>query len=355
MKIAFIIGLYPHQIGGAEMQALEISTALQKEGHSITYICYSSKTYSSNEYEVSIIPTRASWDIFYYGTKNKLYKALNEIHPDIVYHRAFVPYSRFIAKWCMSNNVPFYFHSADIYTLTRKNNSLYNILQNMWLKYTLSHSTGVICQNKEQYEALQNFKIKRLKTIYNIQRTNVKPLCTDKGHNLVWIAKFEQAKQPELFIYFAERFKNKNVTFTMFSSKMPKTEKNRKLLERILNNSQITLIEGKDNEYINDYLCNKASLLINTSVSEGISNTFIQAWMRGVPVVSLNSNPDNWFDNYMIGGCCKGDVNRMDVLVANIIFGDKYKDYAKNCIEFAEKHFSPEVVVPQLTSFMHLK
>lgn len=37
MKIAFIIGLYPHQIGGAEMQALEISTALQKEGHSITY------------------------------------------------------------------------------------------------------------------------------------------------------------------------------------------------------------------------------------------------------------------------------------------------------------------------------
>lgn len=355
MNIAFIIGLYPHQIGGAEMQALEISTALQKEGHSITYICYSSKTYSSNEYEVSIIPTRASWDIFYYGTKNKLYKALNEIHPDIVYHRAFVPYSRFIAKWCMSNNVPFYFHSADIYTLTRKNNSLYNILQNMWLKYTLSHSTGVICQNKEQYEALQNFKIKRLKTIYNIQRTNVKPLCTDKGHNLVWIAKFEQAKQPELFIDFAERFKNKNVTFTMFSSKMPKTEKNRKLLERILNNSQITLIEGKDNEYINDYLCNKASLLINTSVSEGISNTFIQAWMRGVPVVSLNSNPDNWFDNYMIGGCCKGDVNRMDVLVANIIFGDKYKDYAKNCIEFAEKHFSPEVVVPQLTSFMHLK
>lgn len=355
MKIAFIIGLYPHQIGGAEMQALEISTALQKEGHSITYICYSSKTYSSNEYEVSIIPTRASWDIFYYGTKNKLYKALNEIHPDIVYHRAFVPYSRFIAKWCMSNNVPFYFHSADIYTLTRKNNSLYNILQNMWLKYTLSHSTGVICQNKEQYEALQNFKIKRLKTIYNIQRTNVKPLCTDKGHNLVWIAKFEQAKQPELFIDFAERFKNKNVTFTMFSSKMPKTEKNRKLLERILNNSQITLIEGKDNEYINDYLCNKAYLLINTSVSEGISNTFIQAWMRGVPVVSLNSNPDNWFDNYMIGGCCKGDVNRMDVLVANIIFGDKYKDYAKNCIEFAEKHFSPEVVVPQLTFFMHLK
>lgn len=355
MKIAFIIGLYPHQIGGAEMQALEISTALQKEGHSITYICYSSKTYSSNEYEVSIIPTRASWDIFYYGTKNKLYKALNEIHPDIVYHRAFVPYSRFIAKWCMSNNIPFYFHSADIYTLTRKNNSLYNILQNMWLKYTLSHSTGVICQNKEQYEALQNFKIKRLKTIYNIQRTNVKPLCTDKGHNLVWIAKFEQAKQPELFIDFAERFKNKNVTFTMFSSKMPKTEKNRKLLERILNNSQITLIEGKDNEYINDYLCNKASLLINTSVSEGISNTFIQAWMRGVPVVSLNSNPDNWFDNYMIGGYCKGDVNRMDVLVANIIFGDKYKDYAKNCIEFAEKHFSPEVVVPQLTSFMHLK
>lgn len=355
MKIAFIIGLYPHQIGGAEMQAREISIALQKEGHSIYYICYSSKSYTSDEYEVSIIPPRASWDIFYYGTKIKLYKALNKIRPDVVYHRAFVPYSRFIAKWCLSNKVPFYFHSADIYTLIRKNNSFYNIIQNMWLRYTLSHSTGVICQNKEQFEVLQNFKIKRLETIYNIQRTNNKPLCTSKDHNIVWIAKFEQAKQPEIFIDFAERFKNKNVTFTMFSSKMPKTEKNEKLLERILKNTQITLIEGKDNDFINDYLCNKASLLINTSVSEGISNTFIQAWMRGVPVVSLNSNPDGWFDKYEIGGCCKGDVNRIDVLVSNIIFGDKYKDYVKNSIDFAEKNFSPKVVIPKLVSFMQLK
>lgn len=355
MKIAFVIGLYPHHIGGAEMQAREIAMALEKQGHSIYYVCYSSKIYSSDEFCVSIISARSKWDFFHYGTRKLLWNTLDTIQPDVVYHRAFVPYSRFVAQWSKKNNVPFFFHCADIYTLTRKNSSLYNIIQNKWLDYTLKNANGVICQNREQYDVLSKYKLNKLQIIYNIHRINEAPINLNKKKNVIWIAKFEPSKQPELFIDLAERYDGEDVTFTMFSSKRPNTEINKKLLDRIRRIPRLNLVEGKDNDYINNYLCNSASLLVNTSVSEGISNTFIQAWMRGVPVISLNSNPDGWFDKYQIGACCKGDVLEISKLISKILDAGAYALYSKNAKAFAEDKFSSDVVTPQIVKFMQLK
>jgi glycosyltransferase involved in cell wall biosynthesis len=50
-----------------------------------------------------------------------------------------------------------------------------------------------------------------------------------------------------------------------------------------------------------DVYFNKASVLVNTSMFEGFSNTFIQAWMNCVPVITLNSDPDEVVCKYKLG------------------------------------------------------
>jgi glycosyltransferase involved in cell wall biosynthesis len=54
----------------------------------------------------------------------------------------------------------------------------------------------------------------------------------------------------------------------------------------------------------------KAHLMICTSISEGFSNTFIEAWMHGVPVVSLGVDTGAYLRDKGLGVC----VSTMDAL-----------------------------------------
>lgn len=61
-------------------------------------------------------------------------------------------------------------------------------------------------------------------------------------------------------------------------------------------------------------LLEQSHLLVNTSVKEGFSNTFIQAWMRCVPVFTLGVNPDNRLD----GGALGTSFSSIEALVAAV-------------------------------------
>jgi glycosyltransferase involved in cell wall biosynthesis len=54
----------------------------------------------------------------------------------------------------------------------------------------------------------------------------------------------------------------------------------------------LTYLGEKSNDQINRIL-GVSHILVNTSDYEGFPNTFIQAWLHEVPVVSLHVDPDN--------------------------------------------------------------
>lgn len=82
-----------------------------------------------------------------------------------------------------------------------------------------------------------------------------------------------------------------------------------------------------------------AHVLINTSDVEGFPNTFIEAWFRGVIVISDKINPDNILIDNGIGFLCK-NIAEIELKLKELFAGDltKAKEYSAKAKEYAFKN-----------------
>jgi glycosyltransferase involved in cell wall biosynthesis len=87
------------------------------------------------------------------------------------------------------------------------------------------------------------------------------------------------------------------------------------LLAEIATQRNITYLGELSIERVNEEIA-QSDIFVNTSSEEGFPNTFIQAWMRGVPVVSCFVDPDNCLSNKGIGICIGGSEGLAEAIAA---------------------------------------
>ncbi len=105
----------------------------------------------------------------------------------------------------------------------------------------------------------------------------------------------------------------------------------------------------------------KGRVLLSTSVAEGFPNTFLQAWMNSMPVVSLEIDPDQLIQSRRLGlladsqavKACDGNPAKLaECLVAplTLLLTDHNlrSQLGANAKCYVEEHHSPERVVPAL-------
>jgi len=109
------------------------------------------------------------------------------------------------------------------------------------------------------------------------------------------------------------------------------------LLEKTSKLSNLKYLGEISYEETNELL-SKSSLFVNTSTTEGFSNTYIQAWMRENPVVTLNCDPDDLIKINKIGfhsGSFKRLVKDVRYLIEN---EDVRREMGKRAREYAFKN-----------------
>jgi len=117
---------------------------------------------------------------------------------------------------------------------------------------------------------------------------------------VLWIANIKPSKQPKVFIRLAARLCQHVEASFIMAGRAGGRIYQRSVEKMLARASQIDYRGELRMADVNALLA-KSHILVSTSQYEGFSNTFIQAWMRGVPVVSLNVDPDDVIARYGLG------------------------------------------------------
>lgn len=344
-------------LGGSEIQNYYIAQVLIKRGWEVHYIRESpdrhiKKPEIDNQIILHAIPKRQAY--FKWLNIFHVLKIAKRILADVWYIRGNVSYV-FPALVCSKvfGGTTIWNCSHELQTQSRQN-SLRGV-KYFWLPFaylnrfiyekSLPYMNIRITQSQKQKNMLQANLGLSSKVLYNGHPKTSYSLANKQPH-VLFIANLKPRKQPHLFLEIARRFKNSEYEFKMIGKAGSGD---------LMQNIRKTEKESENFRYLGEQpidetnkLLSMAQLLLCFSESEGFSNVFIQAWMHGVPVISLHVDPDNLIRDNGLGFITKNlDIT---ILAIESLMSDKTKwqEYSERCIVFAKKHFNIEKAVDSI-------
>ena len=129
----------------------------------------------------------------------------------------------------------------------------------------------------------------------------------EKKIDLLWIARCHPVKQPLLFLELAARLPEARCQMISF---MQDEKLWNKVQERVRALPNVELIETVPYREIQSYF-DRANIFVNTSLDEGVPNTFVQAGLGHVAIASLNVDPDGMFNHFHAGFCAHGNNDKL--------------------------------------------
>lgn len=250
---------------------------------------------------------------YFFDTFN-LWKSLNTIKPDVIYQRVGCAYTGITALYAKRHGCDLVWHvSSDSDVQPRfqqrcfRASSVPYQIEKTLTEYGLRNCRTIVVQSKDQDDYLGRFYGRSASMIIRNFHPSVGEEIKKSGRiKVVWVANFKHLKHPEIFIRLAADLMKawEKVNCIMIGAAADWDPAWQLSLEKKIEEVGCLRYLGPLSiEQVNSAL-SKSHIFVNTSSQEGFANTFIQAWMRKVPVVSLYSNPDNVLEKQGIGFCC---------------------------------------------------
>lgn len=353
-KMVILLANYFEQCpGGAELQAYYLAKMASEKGWYVYYIFISNGRPYNNSLNIALLPIKKNHLANKIGNTKYLYilqvlKLLNKIHPDAIYHRAASALTGIATLYSQLNTTDMIYHIASDKELIKTNwYRLHRIPENILRRHGQIHAKIIIAQTHAQakeYSINHNRNVTAV--IYNGHPIPNNAPVKRAETTIVWVANMKPIKQPDTFIKLAADLKKHHaVTCVMIG----RIDNYTKMIDKAVSEGYIIALGELPNDEINEIL-SKAHILVNTSTHEGFSNTFIQAWMRKTPVVSLNVNPDNILDTHGIG-FCSGSYDQLVTDVSKLIKNKNQirENMASKARDYSIKNFSLDNLSKTLT------
>ena len=369
-RICFVMNYHPdYRIGGSEIQAWFLARSLAGRGLDVHYVSgyYEAGEQTTIRDGVHIHRFRLRKNIERIGfdilSLIPVYRLLKKIGADVYYQRCSHPYTGLLAYLAKSTDAKFVWASASVQDFSKrrftspldryKGNILKKPIVSLAAKfadrlytYGVRNANKILVQAAYQQDLLANAFGLDSVIIRNGHPVPAKLREKEDPPTILWLASLKRMKRAELFIRLARECADLDCRFVL-AGRPSDVRYAADLRKQIQEQPNLNYAGSPEFERSND-LIERSNIFVNTSEHEGFPNTFIQAWLRRVPVVSLDVDPDNVLSRERIGfksgtfdALCRDVRKLIEDKSLRETMGDKARSYANNnhSIESTTRNF----------------
>jgi glycosyltransferase involved in cell wall biosynthesis len=268
-----------------------------------------------------------------------LWKAMRRANADIYFKKGAAFTTDIVALFCRFSHKKFFLRTGTDYECNGDYFREHPIKARTYL-WSVRHANGVFVQKAGDVPRFQ-------------RTTGVTPVAVPNGHRIadlqqqqrdfiLWVGRTDELKLPRLFIDLAKQVPSEQ--FVMICQKAKGDRRYDELLRLAAGADNLKFIQSVPFHEIATYF-QRAKVLVNTSRSEGFPNTFIQAGICGVAILSLKVNPDGFLDKFNCGLCANGDWQKFKEMLKRLLEPEVARQYGANGWRCVNENHNIEKIV----------
>jgi glycosyltransferase involved in cell wall biosynthesis len=195
----------------------------------------------------------------------------------------------------------------------------------------------------QQKLLLENYQLPSSITNMSVEIPELAP-HSDRDIDVLWVNNLRDFKRPDILCELAAEMPD--VRFVMIGGGVVGHEDLHQNVEKAASEvPNLEYLGAVPYHEVNDYFL-RAKLFVNTSDSEGFPNSFLQAWVRQVPVISF-FDPDSIIKDREIGVSPASPREARDAISELLNADDRRITMGTRAREFVVGRYSPAAVVAE--------
>jgi glycosyltransferase involved in cell wall biosynthesis len=280
-------------VGGAEVQQAILARAFQRAGYRVSMICLDYgqpdaatvdgiTVYKTYRPDAGVPVLR-----FVHPRITGVWRAMREVNADIYYQRSAAMLTAVVSEFCRRHGKRSIYAGASDMDFMRGKQQI-RFRRDRWLfEHGLAGVDRIVVQNRKQQDACRAHY--GLDSVLIPSCYEVPPSSKVRGGELVlWVGTVHDYKRPEIFLDIAARLPHRR--FVMIGGSATPGERLKSgYYERVREAAaKLPNVEFKGFLPLAEVepWFDRGRVLVNTSVYEGMPNTFMQSWARGIPTVA---------------------------------------------------------------------
>lgn len=345
-----------HGIGGEQVQQTLLAKALVRRGFKASMVVFdygqedgaewdSVKTWKAFREDAGLPLLR-----FVHPRWTRTWEAMRKADADIYYMSCAGMQVGLAALFCQRYGRKFVFrvaHDSDCDPA--------NLLVRYWrdrklYEYGLRRAHGIFVQTEQQQRALQaNYHLPSRVAEMLVERPERQ---ADRRVDVLWVNNLRQFKRPDLLVDLAERMPQ--VNFHMIGGEQAGFEDLYAGIERRAAALPNLAFHGRVPYHDMDGHYGGARVFVNTSDSEGFPNSYLQAWIRGTPVVAF-FDPDRIIERERLGYAAASLDDMQEKIAALLANDGLWAEASARCRRYMDQRYGEDrILAPYLSTFAEL-